>query len=204
MQDLGTLRGDEFSEAFGINNAGQVVGGSGSFSGPGRAFLWTTVAGMQDIGPGGASDINDAGQVVGASVRGAFLWSAAAGMQDLGVLPGMEFSAATGINNAGQVVGESSELEGFAESRAFRWTAADGMQDLNALIDPLDPLKAVTTLFDARDINNAGQIVGSGVINGRFHGYLLTPVPEPETWALLLVGLGMIRFLVRKRSRSAT
>jgi uncharacterized membrane protein len=41
MQDLGTLPGSVFSSAFGINESGQVVGGSyddeGGFVG---AFLW--------------------------------------------------------------------------------------------------------------------------------------------------------------------
>ena len=34
-------------------------------------------------------------------------------------------------------------------------------------------------------------------INGKERAYLITPVPEPETWALLLVGLGLIRLFVR-------
>ena len=73
------------------------------------------------------------------------------------------------------------------------------MQDLNALIDPLDPLKAVTTLSQAFGINNAGQIVGSGFINGKERAYLITPVPEPETYALMVAGLGLLGFMLRRR-----
>jgi len=44
-------------------------------------------------------------------------------------------------------------------------------------------------LTSANAVNDLGQIVGDGMINGEQHGFLLTPVPEPETWALLLLGL---------------
>ncbi len=83
---------------------------------------------------------------------------------------------------------------------AFLWTAAGGMQDLNALIDPLDPLKGVTTLADARGINNLGQIVGLGIISGKSHAFLVTPVPEPETYAMMVAGLGLLGFMLRRQS----
>ncbi len=57
-----------------------------------------------------AYDINNAGQVVGASYyrfqtwQHAFLWSAATGMQDLGTLAART-AVATGINDDGTVVG---------------------------------------------------------------------------------------------------
>ena len=105
---------------------------------------------------------------------------------------------AVGINDAGQVVGASDG--DFSKSHAFLWTGSDGMQDLNALIDPLDPLRAVTTLSQAFGINNAGQIVGSGFINGKDHAYLLTPVPEPETYSMMVAGLGLLGFMLRRRA----
>jgi probable HAF family extracellular repeat protein len=51
-------------------------------------------------------------------------------MEDLGVLPGETESAATGINNPGQVVGYSRGPRG---TRAFLWTRNGGMQDLGTL-----------------------------------------------------------------------
>ncbi len=41
IHDLGTLPGDLGSRAFGINNAGQIVGLSVSFALQSRAVLWT-------------------------------------------------------------------------------------------------------------------------------------------------------------------
>ena len=73
-QDLGTLPGDAFSEAFGINSRGQVVGVS--FGGPNgaHAFVWQDGV-MTDLNTlvgtvfldvlVSAQDINDAGQITG-------------------------------------------------------------------------------------------------------------------------------------------
>jgi probable HAF family extracellular repeat protein len=48
--DLGTLPGGDFSQAFGSNDAGDVVGSSTTESVEGsRAFLWTRSGGMQDL-----------------------------------------------------------------------------------------------------------------------------------------------------------
>jgi probable HAF family extracellular repeat protein len=45
------------------------------------------------------------------------------------------------------------------------------MVDLNTLIDPT----LGWVLTTAAGINDAGQIVGSGVINGQSHAFLMTP-----------------------------
>jgi len=78
MQDLGTLPGDVFSSASGINDKGQVVGGSCDANGNCRDFLWEDgvmtdlntlvcpgtslyLAGNGIAGP----DINDRGEIAG-------------------------------------------------------------------------------------------------------------------------------------------
>jgi probable HAF family extracellular repeat protein len=164
LLDLGTLGGN-YSEAFGINSTGQVVGASTTATGERHAFLWTAGR-MRDLGTlGGSSstaqNINSLGQVVGWSTTAdgsehAFIWTSRDGMRDLGTL-GRPRSYAYAINDHGQVVGYTAALAtdppfsriGHA---AFIWTAADGMRDLRATDDQWS---------EAWDINLSGQVVGS-------------------------------------------
>jgi probable HAF family extracellular repeat protein len=126
MQDLGTLGGCE-SQAEGITDFGQVVGGS-TIEGCGgirHAFLWTKQTGMQSLGTppgtsfGGPGAINWFGIVVGAacpqpclsqeSVH-AFMWSESTGWVDLNSLiptdSGWTLENASGINAWGQITGQ--------------------------------------------------------------------------------------------------
>ena len=58
-----------------------------------------------------------------------------------------------------------------------------GMVALESLVD----LPPGFSLLDATAINNNGQIAVVGV------------VPEPETYALMLAGLGLIGFMARRK-----
>lgn len=184
-----------------INNKSQIVGYSATTHGT-EPFLWSATDGMVDLGdlPGGdntsgdAFDINEAGEIVGHSNgtlgQRAFLWTANGGLLDLGDIPGYDGSTRTenlafAINNHGRIVGRT----GTSATIAFLWTQTGGMQDLNSLIDPTDPLYGRAIVSQALDINDQGQIIGEALIGGARRAVLLTPVPEPTTAMLMIVGV---------------
>ena len=109
----------------------------------------------------------------------AFLWSADTGMMiGLGRLGGFA-SIASGVNNAGEVVGWSDTGGGKFSQTAFLWQ--DGqMLNLNSLADT----GGKNHLQLAKDINDAGHIVGLMRIwrpVSESHGFLLIPNGEGDS-----------------------
>lgn len=176
--DPGTL-GGSFCNARAVNDAGQVTGNAATAAGIGHAFVYDAARGMVDLGTLGGSAslglaINRHGQVAGsartaANQTHAFLHDGTR-MIDLGTLGGA-LSVATGLNALGQVVGYATTASG--SRQPFLWSGG-AMLNLNTLVPGLtgiDPNRLA--------INDAGQIAGTGLVNGQPRGFVLTP---PRAW----------------------
>ena len=173
MQVLPTLSGDSDGAAVAINNHGQIVGISGPCGdddgfGAAHAVIWQngTITMLTSLGGkyfNTAAAINEKGQIAGwadlandtslcVPACHAMLWTSNGGFKDLGTLPGDLNSLAYGINQQGQVVGQSIDASG--NTRAFIWQD-NVMTDLNTLIPP-----SSTALAYGGDINDRGEITG--------------------------------------------
>jgi len=117
-RDLGMLPGFLSSSGRAVNNKGQVAGVSTSAAGTKRAFLWD-LGTLRDLGalPGDVSSearaMNDLSDIVGRSGDAELSQSRAVLWQDGSAIdlntvvrtPGWTLSAASGINNLGQIAG---------------------------------------------------------------------------------------------------
>lgn len=177
---LRTLSPTSFGEARAISTTAGYVAGLGN---KGDAIVWKRSAGFTDLGrlPGGnisfAYGVNNLGDAVGYSDFGdpahnttAFFWSPSTAMISMGTLGGNP-SEAQGINDQCIAVGWSIIFNTIDED-AFVWSQPSGIIDLNTLLPP----GSGWILTNAYAINASGQIVGQGAINGKYDGFLLTPV----------------------------
>ena len=177
-----------------INDAGYAVGSRSRYGLAGSSSILTTpafdaVTYLSTPYGGSAKAINNANQIVGTTGSNsstgeyahAYLYDEATGvLQDLGTLNGGLTSTANDINDAGQVVGSSwlvTQLTSLYDPtlyHAFLWQ--DGvMSDLN---DALEPGSA-WLLTSATAINENGDIVGTAIVDGQAHGFLLTTQIAP-------------------------
>ena len=196
VQDLGTLGGKN-STALAVNDSGVIVGASNIHDGQSPFTSFTTFGS------------NEAVHAFAHGLDGQY------GMTDLGTLLGFKNSIATGINAQGQIVGYATDAQvdlyhyyntslSYGNAHAFLYDQGK-MTDLNDLL----PMNSGWLLKTAVDINDLGQIVGTGSYNGEDRGYLFelgstsiqpSPVPEPTTLAFF--GVIAAGVMARRRQRA--
>jgi probable HAF family extracellular repeat protein len=166
--------------AWAVNNAGDVVGGSGIWPGlTGQAYRRTADGNVTALHPlgacgGAAYDINDFGIAVGESgipggcdeppdQRRPFVWTGTS-VRDLGTFGGAQ-GVAVRINSLNQVTGHSTTAAG--DWRAFLWSEREGMRELGTLGGSWSLARAVSEM---------GHVVGTAAdARGRTRAFLWTP-----------------------------
>jgi probable HAF family extracellular repeat protein len=198
IQELPPLSGDTSSAATAINDEGQVAGISGicdravgRFSAA-HAVLWqngvpTDIGNLGGVAWNTPAAINHLGVIVGfsdlpgdasgAANFHAFVKLPGTPIQDLKALGNDPISGAFGINDRGQIVGQSIDADGF--SRAVIWQNGK-IADLNTLVPAGSPL-----LVYANDINERGEIAGQAcvVVDGvcvTTSAFLAIPVDDED------------------------
>jgi probable HAF family extracellular repeat protein len=165
MKNLGTLGEGAYSEGWGVNDRGQVVGISEleRFTAEFYAFFYDgeTMIALKTLGGvyNGAYAINNRGEIVGFADTSipschAVLWYQDK-IRDLGTLGGVS-SSASDINELGQIVGKA--YLAIPEEHAFLWLPEPayglpaGMNDLGVLPGGI--------FSEARAVNDLGHVVG--------------------------------------------
>ncbi len=202
--------GSYFTTAYGINDAGWVVGNGVNPEVPSNNIALAydsangTLVGITPLAGhngGLAFAVSNAGHVVGSSSFNQssgqpYVWTLDGGSTAIPLPTGTSQGSARGVNSAGWVVGQASS----AYSIPFLF---DGQQTyrLGDLVDPASGWDFLTnTSSSALGISEQGHIIGTAVFNGQVRAYLLTPIPEPGTWALMLGGLlATAGFAARRR-----
>ncbi len=169
--------------AYAINNIGEIAGSAfPEFPRDEVAVVWRseqitelpTLDGRTTV----AFSINDLGQIVGHSKLGEYYHAVAwvnDEIFDLHPRGVPRHSAAFGINNNSEVVGYFGHAP--LDQQAFIWDQVKGMRLLDKLVPPR--LAERWSIYQAYDINDAGQIAAYGAVPNRpltLYAFLVNPV----------------------------
>lgn len=205
----------------GINDAGQVAltrqitideDGNSAYEGA----VWSESSGFRTVLANGSPvqlyDINSSGQVLGSAIYST--GGPISGSPLLVIDPdntvhtlNISLTGQSGgigfydfkLNDSGQVIGVIRDNIG---TPSFSFLASLNSDEIINLSMEEDLIAAGWSNIVVSDINNLGQISGTGTINGTTRAFLLTPVPEPETYAMMLAGLSMLGFMRRRKHLS--
>jgi hypothetical protein len=171
--------------------AGFVTGGPG--------FTAPTFTGINGLLPANvnsqATGVNDSGWVVGfyqptSTTFTGFLDNS--GVISTITFPGSVSTQALGVNDLGEIVGDYTLSDG----NMF------GFLDKGGVFSTIDPFGS--TAVTANGINDLGQVVGFYTdANGNTIGFETT-IPEPSTWAMMLLGFAGLGFLGYRKVRQGT
>ncbi len=182
-----------------INTSGNVIGETEL----GTPYIWNMYNNSTELISsiqGSATDINRSNEVVGTKTGDvatdgtvidtgesqAYVYRNGE-VVELGYVGVGTTSEAYAINEEGLIVGTSN-------GNAFLWSEEGGMLNLN---DLLPDSSEWSNLSVASDINDLGQIVGWGTINGQTHSFIISNIasaPEPKIIFIAFLSIGIILF----------
>lgn len=192
IMDLGTLTDswpqyqNGYSIAYDINESNVAVGLALDTNFAYRPFVWDAASGMVQLpvdaiystGEWYATALNNAGLIAGHVIVAThqslpYYWSDRSTPPVPVTMPaGFPYGEIYAVNNSGLMVGIMWDADtDDATEHAFVYDPVNGVRDLNAQIDG----SGGWLLTFARDINDAGQIVGGGEANGVKRAFVLTP-----------------------------
>jgi probable HAF family extracellular repeat protein len=206
LQDLGTTPGGTQGFGLSINDAGILVGDGADSGGVVRAWTYdTNTAGpitlLQDLGGfTSARHISDSGLIVGqantaSGISNAAYWSNGV-LVNLGRLDGVStYTRSNASNFTGTIVGEAT-VSGVSEAWVYFGGALINLETM------LDSSGTGWQLNSAYSINDSGQIVGWGTFGGQTRAFLLNPVPEPSSLALLAAASTVMGLVAARKIRA--
>lgn len=215
IEDAETFPGDIRSFIFDLNTSKQAPGFSVSDN---RGGPEATAAGLWQFNPDGsvqsitpldpfapnqtgvALGINDAGEIVGRSATATgqnvtVYWEAGQTTPEL--LPVLTedpgtYVRAWSINNSSLAVGELRNADDTQRFATLWANDTDGWTNID--LQTLIPADSSWDLSGALSINDAGQIVGYGIVDNEQRAFLLTPtaVPEPSTSVVAVFAVSIV------------
>jgi len=199
-----------FNQALGINNSDETVGyyaptpagtpGDVAYSQEGGAFtdinhLLPTNFNSQAVG----INSDSTPEIVGFYQPDADLATSFGFVDEGGTIQtidpfGSTFTQALGVNDQGEIVGFYLDADGVQH----------GYIDNGGVFTSFDPPDSASTTING--INDKGDIVGFYTNNATdtVDGFVGTPVPEPSTWAMMLLGFAGFGFIGYRRARKGT